>query len=493
MNNSKFIFAILLLTLLVPVIFFIDLDKKNDASELVVYCAAGMRVPMEKVSKEYEKKYGTKVRLQFAGSGTLLGNIEASQIGDIYLAADSSYLEIAKNKGLAKETIPVCSLMAGLIVKEGNPLKIKDLKGLLTEESCRIVLANPEAASIGKFTKKVLNKSGEWETLSDRAIVMKPTVNEVANDIKLGSADVGFAWDAIANQYPELEFVSLPQFESKTKSVTIGVLNSSKDPSAALKFARYVTSRDRGQKIFTEEGYKIVEGDKWSEKPEILLYTGAMLSPAIRTRIEDFESRESVDIQLVPNGCGVLVSQMRAGARPDAYFSCDISFMDAVEDLFGSPTNVSSNDMIILAQNKMKGEINSLIDLTNEGIRVGTAHPEKSALGALTVRLLNHLKINIEKNLLLNSATGDFLVNQLRAGSLDAVIVYRSNALANPTTLNDAFIVNIDDPMAVAIQPFAIGNNSGHKNLMMRLLDSLTGNESKSDFLKYGFKWEVKS
>ncbi|MFL2480340.1 MAG: molybdate ABC transporter substrate-binding protein [Verrucomicrobiales bacterium] len=217
------------------------------------------------------------------------------------------------------------------------------------------------------------------------------------------------------------------------------------------------------------------------------------LHPAIRTRIEEFELRENVDIQLVPNGCGVLVSQMKAGARPDAYFSCDISFMDDVQDLFGSPTNVSSNDMIILAQNKMKGKIKSLDDLTREGIRVGTAHPEKSALGALTVRLLNHLKINIEKNLLLNSATGDFLVNQLRAGSLDAVIVYRSNALVNSSTLDDAFIVNIDDPMAVAIQPFAIGTNSSHRNLMMRLLDSLTGTESKSDFLKYGFKWEVKS
>ncbi|MEE2808387.1 MAG: molybdate ABC transporter substrate-binding protein [Verrucomicrobiota bacterium] len=493
MNNSKFIFAILLLTLLIPIFFFIENDKKNESSELVVYCAAGMRIPMEKISKDYESQYGTKVRLQFAGSGTLLGNIEASKIGDLYLAADSTYLEIAKQKELAKETIPVCSLMAGLIVRKGNPLDINNIKDLIGTENCRIVLANPEAASIGKFTKKVLSESGDWEPLAARAIVMKPTVNEVANDIKLGSADVGFAWDAIANQYPALDFVPLPQFESKAKSVTIGVLNSSTSPSAALRFARYVASKDRGQKIFAKEGYQIFKGDQWSESPEILLYTGAMLSPAIRKRIEKFESREGASIQLVPNGCGVLVSQMKAGARPDAYFSCDISFMDDVQDLFDSPTNVSSNDMIILAQNKMKGKINSLDDLTREGIRVGTAHPEKSALGALTVRLLNHLKINIEKNLLLSSATGDFLVNQLRAGSLDAVIVYRSNALANSTTLDDAFIVNIDEPMAVAIQPFAIGTNSNHKNLMMRLLDSLTGNESKSDFLKYGFKWEVKS
>ena len=222
---------------------------------------------------------------------------------------------------------------------------------------------------------------------------MKPTVNEVANDIKLGSADVGFAWDAIANQYQELSFVSLPEFESKKKSVTIGLLNSTTNAPAALKFARFLSSSDRGQKIFSEEGYQITVGDEWSEQPEILLYTGAMLSPAIRSRIEQFESREGVSVQLVPNGCGVLVSQMKAGARPDAYFSCDVSFMDDVKDLFDSAINVSSNDMIILARNEMKGVIKTINDLTGNGLRIGVAHPEKSALGALTVRLLEHLNL----------------------------------------------------------------------------------------------------
>ena len=493
MNRSKVIFVSLLLTLFIPLFFFIEHGKDNEVSELIVYCAAGMRVPMERIASQYEKLYDVKIRLQFAGSGTLLGNIEASNIGDLYLAADTSYLEIAKQKGLSSESVPVCKLTAGLIVGKGNPLNINTLNELIENDDIRLVLANPEAASIGKFTKKVLSSSGHWERLSSKAIVMKPTVNEVANDIKLSSADVGFAWDAIANQYKELDFVALPEFEAKKKSVTIGILNSTKNPSASLKFARFVSSKDRGQKVFAEEGYTITEGDQWAGNPEILLYTGAMLSPAIRQRIAEFESREGVSIQLVPNGCGVLVSQMKAGARPDAYFSCDISFMDDVSDLFDSPTNVSSNDMVILVKNEMRGTIESLSDLTKPEIRVGTAHPEKSALGALTVKLLKHLKINVNRNKLLDSATGDFLVNQLRAGSLDAVIVYRSNALVNPSTLNDAFIVNIDEPMAVAIQPFAIGSNSNHKNLMMRLLDTLTKNESKLDFLKYGFKWEIKS
>ena len=125
------------------------------------------------------------------------------------------------------------------------------------------------------------------------------------------------------------------------------------------------------------------------------------------------------------------------------------------------------------------------------GLRVGCAHPEKSALGALTVKLLDNLKINLESNLTLDSATGDFLVNQLRAGSLDAVIVYRSNALANSSTLDDAAIVEINDSSALAYQPFAIGLNTKHKNLMTRLYDALTSQQAKSDFEKIGFKWIV--
>ena len=39
---------------------------------LFVYCAAGMRYPMEKVSKAYEEEFGIEVQLQYGGSGRQL-------------------------------------------------------------------------------------------------------------------------------------------------------------------------------------------------------------------------------------------------------------------------------------------------------------------------------------------------------------------------------------------------------------------------------------
>ena len=490
MNKAKIVFLILLSSLLIPgILMLLTPSKKGEA--LLVYCAAGMRKPMVEIARQYEVEYGVRVDLQFAGSGTLLANAEASDKGDLYIAGDLSYINIAQDKGLVNEHLSICYLTAGLAVKKGNPLQVSALADLSVNGELRIVIANPEAASIGKFTEKILLRHNLLKDVSSRVLAMKPTVNELANDVKLGSADVAVVWDAVANQYSELDFIHVPEFDAETKTVAVGILSSAAVPSEALRFARYATARDKGLKTFSEMGYRVVDGDKWEVRPELVFFSGAMLNPAIRDSMMEFQEREGVTLRFVPNGCGILVSQMKAGARPDAYFSCDISFMDEVENLFGESRTVSSNDMVILAANNVKGMINNLNDLSVPGFRVGLAHPENSALGALTKRLLNAEGIDIGDNKKLDSATGDFLVNQLRAGSLDAVIVYRSNGMANPLTLTDAHIVEIDSKMAVALQPFAVGIDSEHKHLTERLFNALVDTQGREQFLKYGFQWKL--
>ena len=492
MNRSRLIFLGLLASLVVPL--GILLWRPADHGEKVMlYCAAGMRKPLEIIARRFEEEYGIAVDLQYGGSGTLLGNVEASGSGDLYLAADSSYIDIARKKGLADESIPVAYLSAGFLVAKGNPFGLASLADLAKDENLRISMGNPEAASIGKFTRKILEQEGLWESVSGRTLVTKPTVNELANDVKLGAADVAVVWDAVAKQYPDLDFVRVPAFDRERKDVTITVLRSAENVTDALRFARYVGARDRGLRVFEQEGYAVAEGDRWAWRPELVFFSGAMLRPAITGKMERFQEREGVDLQFVPNGCGVLVAQMRAGARPDAYFSCDQSFMTSVQDLFEPASMVSSNDMVILAHDQARPEIRSVRDLTKPGLRVGVAHPEKSALGALTNRLLGVMHVDLGANKILDSATGDFLVNQLRAGSLDAVIVYRSNAMAHPTTLKEARIVEIDHPRAVAHQPFAVGANSDHKHLMNRLFQALVAADGRAEFLKYGFRWELKN
>ena len=75
----------------------------------------------------------------------------------------------------------------------------------------------------------------------------------------------------------------------------------------------------------------------------------------------------------------------------------------------------------------------------------------------------------------------------MRTGSLDAVIVYRSNAAA---ALEDVDIVELSSLNAQATQPFAIAHSTEHPKTLARLLDALSQVESRERFDSLGFGWE---
>ncbi len=221
---------------------------------LVFYCAAGIRPPVETAAHEYQRENGVEVQLQYGGSQTLLAGIEASKRGDLYLPAEDSYLDAARAKGLVKETLPLAHMKPVLAVLKGNPKNLHSLDDLM-RDGVRLAQANPEAAAIGKVTKAVLTKAGRWAELEKNILVMKPTVNDAANDVVIGSVDAAFVWDATVRQNPRLEAVELPVFADVYAVVAVGVLTISKQPAEALRFAQYLADRDKGQPLFQQDGY----------------------------------------------------------------------------------------------------------------------------------------------------------------------------------------------------------------------------------------------
>ena len=355
-----------------------------DKRPLLVYCAAGIRPPVEAAAQDYRQAYGVEVQLQYGGSQTLLAGIEASKRGDLYLPGDDGYLQTARAKGLVQEILPLARMTPVLVVHKGNPKNLHSLDDLTRDGKVRLAVANPDAAAAGKLTVEALTKAGRWADLEKRIVVTKPTVNEIASDVAVGGADAGFVWDATAKQVAGVEAVPLPELADVHAHVAVGVLSCTDQPTAALRFARYLAARNKGLPLFQREHYEPVEGDPWAEAPQLSLFAGAMLRPAIEDTIDEFEKREGVRVTRDYNGCGILVAQMRTqGQRPDAYFACDQSFMTQVHDLFLDATPVSTNQLVILVPKGNPHHIRSLADLGQSGLRVGVGHEKQCALGAL--------------------------------------------------------------------------------------------------------------
>jgi ABC-type molybdate transport system substrate-binding protein len=457
---------------------------------LVVYCAAGLRPPVEEAARRYQEAYGVEVQLRYDSSGKLLGAIQASGQGDLYIPADDGFLRTARDKNLVRETLPLARMRPVLSVHKGNPKNLHSLADLLGDK-VRLSHADDRAA-IGKVVTDALKEQRRWADLEKHVAVNRQTVSDVANDVAAGSVDAGFVWDAVASQNEELEAVELPELAGLVGNVNLGVLSCCEQPSAALRFARFLAARDRGLPLFKEKGYEPADGDPWAETPELRLAAGAMLRPAITDTLDEFEKREGVRVFRDYNGCGILVSEMRTvGKSPDAYFACDQSFMSMVHDLFLEPTEVSSNRLVILVPKGNPHHIRSLEDLGQPGLRVGVGHERKCALGQITQKTLeqNGALAPVMKNVLENgvlSPTGDQLVNQLQTKSLDAVVAYVSNAKDSGEEFE---AIPVDVPCAVAVQPVAVGKDSAYPQLTRRLLDALRSPESRRRFEQHGFVW----
>lgn len=455
--------------------------------QLVVYCAAGLKPPVEQVARAYEQAGGPRVELQYGGSGTLLSNLRVAGRGDLFIAADESYLDLARTNHLVAESIPLARMTPVIGVRKGNPKQIHSLDDLLRDD-VKVALANPEAAAIGRTTRAVLESAGLWERVSAHVVVLKPTVNDLANDLKLGTVDASILWDAVVNQYPELEGIPIAPGKDHAQQVAVGVLTASRQPTAALRFARYLGARDRGLKVFEQDGYPPVDGDVWAAVPKVVLYSGGVNRIAIDATVRKFEAREGVEVTRVYNGCGILVSQIKAGQRPDAYLACDVSFLDQVNTLFGPSTELSETDIVLLVPKENPKNLHTLADLVAPGLKLGVANARQSTLGDLTARLLRAQGIydGVMANVRVQTPTADLLVNDLKTGSLDAVVVYEANTSQVRETLE---LIHLDLPGARAIQPYAVGQTSQYPRLMERLLSAIRSPESQRRYGEVGFRW----
>ncbi|MEY4178682.1 MAG: hypothetical protein RLY70_2256 [Planctomycetota bacterium] len=463
-------------------------DGQASSEPLVVYVAASNKSVFEAIRQDYERDCGQRVDVQFGPSQTLLASAEVTGTGDLYLPADDTFLDAARKRGLLATQLPLAAMRAVVAVPRGNPRKIATWNDLL-QPDVRIALGSVEATAIGKLAKASLSERGLWDALHARTTVYKTTVNEVANDVKAGAVDAGVVFDAVLHDYRTLEGIQIPELAPIEAHVAVGVLKGSKQGARARHFARYLAARDKGLTRYREFGFQPAAGDAWAETPELTLYSGSMLRPAIERTIEEFEQREGARVTRVYNGCGILVAQMKAGQVPDAYFACDKEFMTQVKTLFPESQAVSRNELVILVRKGNPHGIRSLKDLAKDGLRIGIGHEKQCAMGWLTQRTFAEggVREEVMKNVAVQTPTGDMLVNQMRSGSLDAAVAYLSNAAGAGDTLDAIRIQGL--ACAVAEQPFGIAKDSPYPRLAERLLDAIRSAESQGRFEKEGFRW----
>ncbi len=498
---------------------------------LVMQVAAGIRTPVEQILEQYEQELGVKVQPQYGGSNMLLNQLKVNKFEqpDLYLAADTYFTDQAVQQGLAAEVFPLARQEPVLAFRKDRVREISAWADLLDDKT-RWSLGDPDQTAIGKSIRDALSKltprgetltvtgeaSGEqaeeslWSRLETQTIqngVFKPTVNEVANDIKIGAVDVGIVWSstvASPEYRDELVGMRIPDLR-ETGSVTglgdevsVAVLTTTTRSTEAIRLARYLSARDRGLVVFEEAGMSPVEGDVWAVRPEINFFCGAVNRKAIEPVIDEFQKREGVVVNTVFDGCGILTSRMGTiegqssrGGFPDVYMACDRYYLDNVQDWFQEDVNVSETEIVLVVP-KGSDQVRTLEDLLKPGVRVSVGEPDQCTIGALTRRLLQKEGLYErfkEKQLMagevvVEKSSSALIVPDVLTGHVDVAIAYRNDVLTHDQEVD---VIPIDSPLTQAIQPLSISRNSEHKQLARRLYRHVE--RARPRFESVGFKF----
>jgi len=456
---------------------------------LTVYCAAGLKQPVEAIAAKYCAEFGVEVQLQYGPTGALISNLRVAKRGDLFIAADDGSVADARKFELVREVLPLVRQHPVIAVRAGNPKNIRSLADLLRDD-VKLALTNPDAASISRVAKAALGDT--WGKLAARAAMMKPTVTEVAADLSLGTVDAAILWDATVPQFKNLAAVEVPELKDRVENASAAVLAACTQSVAALKFARYLAAPEKGGEVFRQHGFQLAGGDKWAEKPELILYSGGVNRLAVEKLLKQFADREGVNVTTVFNGCGILCATMKtmggaANAKfPDAYYACDLCFVPPVAEQFPEAVLLTETDIVIAVRKGNPHGVRTLADLALPGLKVGLCNAEQSTLGFMTRGMLKQTGLldSVRKNVVVEVPTADFLINQMRAGGLDAAIVYRVNAAPQAEHIE---FFPIKHEGAKAIQPFAVRKDSPNTQLARRLLDFLKNN--RGAFEQAGFQW----
>ncbi|XAM01359.1 extracellular solute-binding protein [Phycisphaeraceae bacterium D3-23] len=491
-------------------------DDRANGEPLRLYCAAGVRPTVQKILDDYEARYGVKVEVHAHGSGTLFGQIKTEhELGtapDLYLSAEDSYFDEGRDAGILAEVLPIGTQRPVLIVAPGNPKNITSLADLADPANgIDFGIAN-EGAAVGKKTRAIAEAMGIRDALVQNRKTEQETVVALVDAVRVGALDAAVVWDTIAAMTDGVEVVQDPHraFGQHVSHIGVAVVSTCERPAEALRLARFITAHDEGLANFERDGFDVVEGDKWDELPTVVFYSGSMFRAVFEDTIAEFAEREGVRIDVQWAGCGKLVAQMDAllesGADPDdfpsAYLACDVQFYDSIrerggERIFGQPTIVSENDIVIAVAKGNPHGIESPEDLLQPGVRLGVCHPTDSALGRLTQAMLSSDRFDniygrVQDAKAVEVDTGPTLISQIMTGGLDAVIAYRSNILSSPANTEALDIIEIDDGgagLARAVQPWSVAEMSEHKQLMGRLFEVLSSEQSRARFEGAGFHW----
>ncbi len=179
---------------------------------LTVFAAASMKNALDDIDTAFTAKTGVKVNASYAASSTLAKQIEQGAPADIFVSADTDWMDYAVGKKTINEPTRVNLLGNSIVLIAPKDSRIDhvtigqgfDLAKLAGDG--KIATGDVKAVPVGKYAKAALEKLGAWQAAEPK-FAMADSVRAALTLVARGEAALGIVYSTDAKVEPGVKIV----------------------------------------------------------------------------------------------------------------------------------------------------------------------------------------------------------------------------------------------------------------------------------------------
>jgi molybdate transport system substrate-binding protein len=179
---------------------------------LTVFAAASMKNALDDIDAAYTAKTGVRISASYAASSVLAKQIEQGAPADIFVSADTDWMDYAVAKKNINEPTRVNLLGNSIVLIAPKDSKIDsvtigpgfDLAGLVGDG--KIATGDVKAVPVGKYAKAALEKLGAWSAAAPK-FAMAESVRAALTLVARGEAVLGIVYSTDAKVEPGVKIV----------------------------------------------------------------------------------------------------------------------------------------------------------------------------------------------------------------------------------------------------------------------------------------------
>jgi molybdate transport system substrate-binding protein len=248
-----------LLALLIAVAFALPAAGQD---KLTVFAAASLRNALDEADAAFSKDTGVAVTASYAASSALAKQIGEGAPADVFVSADSQWMDwLAARKLIAPDTR--VNLLGNTLVliapKNANPDHVEIAPGFDLAKLAgdgRIAVADVRAVPAGLYAKAALEKLGAWAAAQPK-LAQADNVRAALAYVARGEAPLGIVYATDAKVEPGVKIVGTFPPDSHPPIVYPAAAIAERDGTAARRYLDFLRS-PAARGIFEQYGFSVL-------------------------------------------------------------------------------------------------------------------------------------------------------------------------------------------------------------------------------------------